>query len=260
MQHPLYQKATYLMSVPTLEMCPEHLKYEIAFAGRSNAGKSSAINVLTSQRTLARTSKTPGRTQLINFFPVDEERALVDLPGYGFAKVKLDIKLEWQKGLTDYIEKRKSLRGVIMLVDSRMPPTDIDLMMLDWTLSMELPVHILLTKADKLRKAHADSNLRDVQNLLNEHYPHATVSLFSSLKRKGLDIAFNKMDEWMEYVRPVKEFVPTEETDVATVRPAKPTPSAATKAKKPKKTKLSAKAKAKAKAKNKGNRSPKRKK
>lgn len=205
MQHPLYQKAEYLKSVPTINLCPEELTHEVAFAGRSNAGKSSALNVITSQKTLARTSKTPGRTQLINFFPVDETRALVDLPGYGFAKVNIKIKRAWEAGLTTYIEKREALKGLILLMDSRMPPTDNDLQMLDWTLEVGLPVHILLTKADKLKKGPAKSELLKLKQLLKERYPQATAQLFSSLKRQGLDEVWNKLDEWMEYERPIKE-------------------------------------------------------
>lgn len=205
MQHPLYQKATYLKSVPTLNLCPEELTHEVAFAGRSNAGKSSALNVITSQKTLARTSKTPGRTQLINFFPVDETRALVDLPGYGFAKVNIKIKHAWEAGLTNYILKREALKGLILLMDSRMPPTDNDLQMLDWTLSINLPVHVLLTKSDKLKKGPAKAELLKLKQLLKEQYPHATAQLFSSLKREGLDQVWKKLDDWMEYERPVKE-------------------------------------------------------
>jgi len=201
MQHPLYQKATYLKSVPTLALCPTDLEFEVAFAGRSNAGKSSALNVITSQKSLARTSKTPGRTQLINFFTLDEQRALVDLPGYGYAKVKLEKKLEWQQGLTEYVERRESLRGLILLMDSRMPPTEIDELLLQWTADLQLPVHVLLTKCDKLKKGPAKANLLKVRKWLNETYPHASVQLFSSLKRTGLDEAWNKLDEWMAFSR-----------------------------------------------------------
>jgi len=205
MQHPLYQKATYLKSVPTLALCPDDLGYEVCFAGRSNAGKSSALNVITSQRGLARISKTPGRTQLINFFECDEERRLVDLPGYGFAKVNIKIKQAWEAGLSEYIEKRECLKGLILLMDCRMPPTDIDLTMLDWTLDIGLPIHILLTKSDKLKKGAAQSQLLALQKMLKEHYPHATAQLFSSLNRDGLNRAWNKLDEWMGYERPVVE-------------------------------------------------------
>lgn len=208
MQHPLYQQAVYRMSVPTLAQCPDDYTHEVAFAGRSNAGKSSALNVLTSQKSLARTSKTPGRTQLINFFPVDETRSLVDLPGYGFAKVNIKIKRAWEAGLSEYIEERPQLNGLVLLMDCRMPPTEIDLVMLDWTLDIELPVHILLTKADKLKKGPANASLLKLKKLLAEEYPHATAQLFSALKRQGVDQAWQKLDEWMEYERPVKEKQP----------------------------------------------------
>lgn len=205
MQHPLYQQATYLKSVPTLALCPDDLTHEIAFAGRSNSGKSSALNVITSQKSLARISKTPGRTQLINFFPVDETRALVDLPGYGFAKVNVKIKKAWEAGLSEYIEKSTGLKGLVLLMDCRMPPTDIDIQMLEWTASLGLPIHILLTKSDKLKRGPAKASLLTLQAMLNNEFPHATAQLFSSLKRDGLDEAWAKLDEWMEYDRPVKE-------------------------------------------------------
>lgn len=204
MQHPLYQKAIYLKSSPNLQQCPTDAGYEVAFAGRSNAGKSSALNVITSQKSLARTSKTPGRTQMINFFTLDDDRRLVDLPGYGYAKVELKMKQAWQEELTRYIELRGSLRGMVILVDSRMPPTDIDIAMLDWTLSIGLPVHVLLTKVDKVKRGPAKANLMETQEHIKQHYPHATVQLFSALKRQGVEEVWQKLDQWMEYERPVK--------------------------------------------------------
>lgn len=205
MQHPLYQKAEYLKSAPDLSHCPEDIGYEVAFAGRSNAGKSSALNVITSQKSLARISKTPGRTQMINFFSCDEEHKLVDLPGYGYAKVNLKVKKAWEAGLSAYIEEREALKGLVLLMDSRMPPTEIDRVMLDWTLSMDLPVHVLLTKADKLKKGPAQANLLKLKKELAENYPHATAQLFSSLKRQGLDTVWQKLDIWMDYERPNKK-------------------------------------------------------
>ncbi len=204
MQHPLYQQAQYRLSVPTLAQCPDDLTHEVAFAGRSNAGKSSALNLITSQKTLARTSKTPGRTQLINFFPVDETRSLVDLPGYGFAKVNVKIKKAWEAGLAEYIEKRPQLKGLMLLIDCRMPLTEIDKVMLDWTLSIDLPIHVLLTKADKLKKGPANAHLLTLQKLLTKSYPHASVQLFSSLKGIGLTKAWQQLDKWLEY-EPVLE-------------------------------------------------------
>ncbi len=192
------------MSVPTLPQCPDSFTHEVAFAGRSNAGKSTALNVITSQKTLARTSKTPGRTQLINFFPVDESRSLVDLPGYGFAKVNVKIKKAWEAGLSEYIEHRPQLKGLILLMDCRMPPTEMDRVMLDWTQSIDLPVHVLLTKSDKLKKGSAKSSLLSLQKILKESYPHATAQLFSSLKGSGLTQVWNKLDQWLEYELPLE--------------------------------------------------------
>ncbi len=208
MQHPLYQQAAYLKSVPTIDLCPEEMTHEVAFAGRSNAGKSSALNVITSQKSLARTSKTPGRTQLINFFPVDESRALIDLPGYGFAKVNVKLKQAWEAGLTQYIEEREALKGLILLIDSRMEPTDIDLVMLDWTRDIGLPVHVLLTKSDKLKKGPASASLLRMKKLIDERYPHATVQLFSSLNKQGLEEVWDKLDGWMDFERPKIEEAP----------------------------------------------------
>ncbi len=204
MQHPLYQKALYLKSAPDLTHCPPDEGFEVAFAGRSNAGKSSALNVITAQKSLARISKTPGRTQMLNFFECDEEHKLVDLPGYGFAKVNLKVKKAWEVGLSAYIEERTALKGLILLMDARMPPTEIDMVMLDWTLSLDLPVHVLLTKSDKLKKGPAKSSLLKLQQVLTENYPHASVQLFSSLKKDGLEQVWKQLDTWMEYTRPVK--------------------------------------------------------
>jgi len=204
MQHPLYQKAHYLKSAPNLQHCPPDEGKEVAFAGRSNAGKSSALNLITSQKSLARTSKTPGRTQMINFFECDEEHRLVDLPGYGYAKVELKMKRAWEAELTFYIEQRTSLKGIVLLMDSRMPPTDIDIAMLDWTAEIGLPAHVLLTKADKLKKTPSLRSFENLQTLLANEYPHATGQLFSATKRIGLDQVFEKLDSWMDYQRPIK--------------------------------------------------------
>lgn len=197
-QHPLYQKATYLKSAPNLSHCPPDEGYEVAFAGRSNAGKSSALNVITSQKSLARVSKTPGRTQMINLFTLDEQRRLVDLPGYGFAKVNVQVKRLWEAGLAEYIEKRQALKGLILLMDVRHPLQPLDIMMLDWTRELNLPLHILLTKADKLSRNQASKALLGLQSQLKQQYPNASAQLFSSLNKQGLDQAWLKLDEWMD--------------------------------------------------------------
>ena len=199
MQHPLYQKARFLTSAPSIKQAPPDEGWEVAFAGRSNAGKSSALNAITSQKSLARVSKTPGRTQLINFFDLDGQRRLVDLPGYGFAKVNEAMRREWEKNLSEYIEKRRSLAGLIVLMDIRHPMTEVDRLMLDWTQGLKLPVHVLLTKADKLKRGPAKSTLLKVRKQLEEMYPHATAQTFSALKRDGLDQVWQTLDQWLEW-------------------------------------------------------------
>jgi GTP-binding protein len=188
-----------MISAPTLALCPDDTGAEVAFAGRSNAGKSSAINALTQQNALARTSRTPGRTQLINFFTVmnDESRRLVDLPGYGYAKVPEAVKIEWQKHLSDYLRGRFSLRGLVLLMDVRHPLTEFDQMMLDYADQRGIPVHILLTKADKLKRGPASAALQKVRSRLKEWEDLVSVQLFSSLKRDGVDILSQKLDQWL---------------------------------------------------------------
>ncbi|HEB99927.1 MAG TPA: YihA family ribosome biogenesis GTP-binding protein [Thiotrichales bacterium] len=170
---------------------------EVAFAGRSNAGKSSALNVICAQRNLARTSKTPGRTRLINFFSVTEDTRLVDLPGYGYAKVSQKTKEEWQQHLADYLERRRSLAGLVVLMDIRHPLTDYDMQILQWAAAGELPVHVLLTKADKLKRGPAKAALLGVRKALEEAGIPATVQLFSALKRTGVDEVRARLDDWL---------------------------------------------------------------
>lgn len=194
-----YPTASFIISAPTLALCPDDTGAEVAFAGRSNAGKSSAINALTQQNALARTSRTPGRTQLINFFSVmnDESRRLVDLPGYGYAKVPESVKLEWQKHLAEYLRNRFSLRGLVLLMDVRHPLTEFDQMMLSYADQREMPVHILLTKADKLKKGPASAALQKVRSSLKEWEDLVSVQLFSSLKRDGVDTLSQKLNQWL---------------------------------------------------------------
>lgn len=192
-----YRRAEFLKSAPTLQQCPPDSGVEVAFAGRSNAGKSSAINVLTGNKKLARTSKTPGRTQLINFFSLSEHQRLVDLPGYGFAKVPLAVKLQWQRHLEDYLRQRQALKGLVLLMDARHPLQEFDRMMLSWAESCDMPVHILLTKADKLKNGPAKSTLLQVQKELAPKLPQVSVQLFSSLKKTGLDQLQARLGEWL---------------------------------------------------------------
>ncbi|WIX33025.1 ribosome biogenesis GTP-binding protein YihA/YsxC [Salinicola sp. JS01] len=194
-----YQTARFLISAPKLALCPPDDGVEIAFAGRSNAGKSSAINALTQQNALARTSKTPGRTQLINFFGLEngDTLRLVDLPGYGYAKVPEAMKKEWQSHLADYLKRRSGLAGLILLMDVRHPLSDFDIQLLELADARELPVHILLTKADKLKQGPAKASLHQVKRQLAEWEDLVSVQLFSALKRQGLDQTYAVMDRWL---------------------------------------------------------------
>lgn len=159
---------------------------EVAFAGRSNAGKSSAINCITNRKNLARTSKTPGRTQLINFFDVEYGKRLVDLPGYGYAKVSDRMRRHWRDLMATYFGERQALGGLILVMDVRHPLTDFDRQMLDWAEAAERPVHVLLTKADKLKRGPAQSTLLSVKRELGKG---ASAQLFSATKKTGVDEA-----------------------------------------------------------------------
>jgi GTP-binding protein len=191
-----YNQATFVTSAANLAACPPESVAEVAFAGRSNAGKSSAINAITNQTRLARISKTPGRTQLINFFGLAEGRFLVDLPGYGFAKVPLSVKNKWQEELEKYLRRRQVLCGLILLSDIRHPLKDFDRMMIDWAVQSGLPLHLLLTKSDKLKRGAAQNTLLAVQKELKS-FDNVTVQLFSSLKNDGVTEVRAKLDEWL---------------------------------------------------------------
>ncbi|MGD8842224.1 MAG: ribosome biogenesis GTP-binding protein YihA/YsxC [Gammaproteobacteria bacterium] len=192
-----FQHARFLTSVPEARLAPPDSGAEVAFAGRSNAGKSSALNSITRQRNLARTSKTPGRTQQINFFDLGEDRRLVDLPGYGYARVPQAMKEKWQHNLADYLRTRRSLRGLVLLMDCRHPLTEFDRNMLSWSADAGLPVHILLTKADKLKRGPAHSALLGTRRQLPTWHPHATVQLFSALRHTGVEEAQRLLSQWL---------------------------------------------------------------
>lgn len=182
------RQAEFLMSAPKLNLCVEDTGYEIAFAGRSNAGKSSAINAITNQKQLARASKRPGRTQMINFFSLgNPDQRLVDLPGYGYAAVPEAMKLVWQKELENYLIHRKSLQGLVLLMDIRHPLTHFDVMMLEWAYSRQLFVHVLLTKSDKLNRGPAHKALHEVQDALKKMKLNFSIQLFSSVNKQGLE-------------------------------------------------------------------------
>ena len=193
-----YNSAEFLISVPTPQQAPPDEGSEVAFAGRSNAGKSSALNALTGRKSLARTSKTPGRTQHLVFFKLDTTRRLVDLPGYGYAKVPDKVKMQWGQAMESYLGQRQSLRGLILMMDVRHPLTDFDQQMLAWCKHSEMPVHILLTKADKLKRGPAMSSLLKVKNTLKDQ-PNASIQLFSATKKIGIDEAITVLDNWLEY-------------------------------------------------------------
>jgi GTP-binding protein len=196
--HNPYAHARFLVSAAELHQSPPDEGHEVAFAGRSNAGKSSALNALTGQKALARTGKTPGRTQLLNFFQVSDTARLVDLPGYGYAKVGGETKARWQRSLAAYLEQRRSLAGLILLMDIRHPLTDYDRQLLTWAREAGLAVHILLTKADKLKRGAAKSALLQVQRTLDNEGMPATVQLFSALKKEGLEEVWAVLDTWLE--------------------------------------------------------------
>lgn len=185
----LFDRATYVASAHDLEQLPPDIGAEVAFVGRSNAGKSSAINTLANHKRLAYVSKTPGRTQLINFFSLGDDRMLVDLPGYGYAQVPARVKAHWQNVMAAYVSTRRALNGLVLIMDARHPLRALDIKLLDWYLPTGKPVHCLLTKADKLSKSEQALTLRRVVKQLDAAGHNATVQLFSSLKREGVEEA-----------------------------------------------------------------------
>ena len=192
----LFSKAVFFTTVNHLRDLPLHGGREVAFVGRSNAGKSSAINTLANHVRLAYTRKTPGRTQHLNYFDLWDHRFLVDLPGYGYAKVPPDIKAHWEGLLSDYLQTREALCGLVVIMDARHPLTELDEKMLDWFAPTGKPVHILLTKSDKLSRQQATLTLNRVKAHLVEYFPHCTVQLFSSLKKTGTDEAESVIASW----------------------------------------------------------------
>lgn len=190
-------KAHFTISAPDIRRLPTDSGIEVAFAGRSNAGKSSALNTLTNQKSLARTSKTPGRTQLINVFEVAPEKRLIDLPGYGYAKVPLEMKKKWQKALGEYLEKRESLQGLVVLMDIRHPLKDLDQDLIEWAADSNLPVLALLTKADKLSQGKASAEVLSVKKKLNALNADIKVQAFSSLKKTGAGQATQIICDWL---------------------------------------------------------------
>lgn len=193
-----FRKVHFVTSAPDIRHLPNDGGIEIAFAGRSNAGKSSALNALTQQRQLARTSKTPGRTQLINLFELEPGKRLVDLPGYGYAQVPLDMKLKWQASLSEYLQRRESLRALVLLMDIRHPLKDLDLQMLEWASNSDLKILVLLTKADKLNPGPRKNVVQQVRKATTVFGDNVFVEAFSSLKGIGVEEVTRILSEWYQ--------------------------------------------------------------
>ena len=192
-KHNPYRSANYVISAHNLKQLPEDSGLEVAFAGRSNAGKSSAINALTDQKSLARTSKTPGRTQQIVIFDIDEQRRIADLPGYGYAKVPERLRAHWRHVMQIYFNRRQSLRGVVLVMDIRHPLRPFDEQMLNWCEGSSVPCHVLLTKADKLKRGPAQATLLKVRKSLPFG---ATAQVFSASRRTGIDELIRILNGW----------------------------------------------------------------
>ncbi|OEY65749.1 ribosome biogenesis GTP-binding protein YihA/YsxC [Marinobacter sp. X15-166B] len=194
-----FNSARFLISASKLQECPEDTGTEVAFAGRSNAGKSSAINSITAIGKLARTSKTPGRTRLINFFSLNRpQRRLVDLPGYGYARVSRDMKDDWQRHLDQYLSQRRSLRGLVLVMDIRHPLTDFDQMMVSWCEHNQLPLMVLATKADKLKFGQAKTALLGIRAKLKPYNFVQHVIMFSATSKQGVDECRQGLNHWLE--------------------------------------------------------------
>jgi GTP-binding protein len=194
----LFSLATFYTTVNHIKDLPMHGGKEVAFVGRSNAGKSSAINTLANHVRLAYTSKTPGRTQHLNYFSLGKDSYIVDLPGYGYAKVPPEAKRHWEALLSTYLQKREELAGLIVIMDVRRPLLELDETMLDWFATTGKPIHILLTKSDKLSRQQSTVTLMKVKAYLAENYPQCSVQLFSSLKKQGVEQAEAVIAGWLK--------------------------------------------------------------
>ena len=200
--HGPYRQARFLEGVARLASLPPDVGAEVAFAGRSNAGKSSVINALTGQSALARISKTPGRTQLLNFFVLDDDRRLVDLPGYGYASVPLAVKRRWARLVEGYLESRRSLAGVVLLMDARRPFTDADTQLVEWCRHAGVATHVLLNKSDKLGRGAGARALAGARRRLEALGGEAGVQLFSATRKTGIDALGARLDAWLGYAPP----------------------------------------------------------
>lgn len=192
----LYKKASFLLSAPELAALPADQGIEVAFAGRSNVGKSSVLNTLTHNSKLARTSKTPGRTQAINLFTLDDVRRLADLPGYGYAKVAKSLRASWGRTLADYLYQRECLHGLVLIMDIRHPLKPMDCLLLDWAVSQQRALHVVLSKADKLSNNQVKQTCFKVEKHLADAGVIASLQAFSSLKRQGAEQLCAVLNEW----------------------------------------------------------------
>lgn len=193
-----YHRAKFLYSVGQIKQLPPDNCLEVAFAGRSNVGKSSTLNALTQQKKLAKTSKTPGRTQLINYFEIGDDAFLVDLPGYGFARADQKKQQQWGKLIEDYMHDRQSLQGIVHIMDIRHPVTPLDEIFLTWAESQTIPVHIVLNKSDKLSKNQQQGTLKKVENLIKNLNTEISIQSFSSLKKTGIEQLAAQLDRWFK--------------------------------------------------------------
>lgn len=194
--HPGFSQISYLKSAHRPDQWPPDSGYEVVFAGRSNVGKSSAINAIVNQKKLARTSKTPGRTQQIMFYTMTDHCRLVDLPGYGYANVPIQMRQHWGKTLEQYVETRECLQGLVLMIDARHAPTELDQQMLAWCHSLDLTVHILLTKSDKLSKNKSALALHQMQQEI-ANMQNCSAQLFSSFTKSGVDQVRNLILAWL---------------------------------------------------------------
>ena len=195
--HPLFHQAALQDAAHKANQFPPDVGYEVAFAGRSNVGKSSALNRLLQRKKLARTSGTAGRTQAIHFYRLDDERRLVDLPGYGFARVSKQTQAHWGQLIEAYLSRRQCLQGLVLLMDVRHPLRDQDRQLLDWADHAELPVHVLLTKADKAKRNEARKTLSFLESDLASRFPDFSIQLFSATTAAGVEQAQTRLEQWL---------------------------------------------------------------
>lgn len=195
-ESPTYQQAKYLASAADFEQLPPDQGREVAFIGRSNAGKSSALNMITGIKGLARISKTPGRTTMINLFALNNDYRLVDLPGYGYAKAPRTMQARWENAVDLYLQKRRCLQGLVIIMDIRHPLKEMDEAMIEWAVKCKVPTHILLSKSDKLSQSAAKKTLKEVEEALSHYKNKISLQLFSSLDKSGLDEVRALLDQW----------------------------------------------------------------